>query len=124
VLPVERDAAPVGRPRVDERAEVELLGHGPGEGCHEVPVAAADGDHDATRPRRVEASMYLRDTGERSSGGQIAAVHTKDERPVAGAELRAERARHAEAHGGVVALREVAPAALDAHVEAGEEHVA
>ena len=85
VLPVEADAAPVGRPRVDQRAEVELLGHGPPEARHQVRVTAADGDHDATRPRRVDASMYLRDTGERSSGRTIASITTKDSRPAAAA---------------------------------------
>src|SRR5581483_394616 len=79
VLPVERDPAPVRRPRVDERAEVELLRDRPGEVLDQVLVPAADADHAATtRPRRADASMYFRDTGERSSGRTITSITTND----------------------------------------------
>ena len=52
------------------------------------------------------------------------AVARQHERTHPRPELRAERARHAEAHRGVESLRQVAAGAPDAHVEAGEEHVA
>ena len=43
VLPVERDAAPVRRPGVDQRAEVELLGDAPAERRDQILVAPAGG---------------------------------------------------------------------------------
>lgn len=63
----------------------------------------------------------LRQLGPRHLERTVAA---QDDRPLAGADLDAERARNPEPHRRVVALRQVAAAALDAHVETSEEHVA
>src|SRR5206468_12511194 len=69
VLPVEGDAAPVGGPGVDQGPEVELVGELPAELGHQVLVATTDGDHAAAiLPCRADASMYFRETGDRSSG--------------------------------------------------------
>src|SRR5205823_6393588 len=75
VLPVERDPAPVRGPGIDQRAEVELLGDLPAKPGEQLLIRAARRDHMlATRPRRAEAWMYLRETGERSSGARRASI--------------------------------------------------
>src|SRR2546427_819247 len=69
VFPVEGHAAPIRRPGVDQRAEVELLRHLPPKAVLQLVVRPARRDHMfATRPRRADAWMYLRDTGDRSFG--------------------------------------------------------
>ena len=79
VLPVERDAAAVRRPGVDQGAEVELVGDAPLERRDQILVAPAGDDHARTqRPWRADAWMYLRDTGERSSGATHASITTND----------------------------------------------
>src|SRR5262249_58482164 len=89
VLPVERDAAPIRRPGVGQGAEVELLGDVPLDRGHEVLVAPTRDDHARTqRPWRADAWMYLRDTGERSSGATQASITTNDLRRPASARAR------------------------------------
>ena len=84
----------------------------------EDPPAGVVHEHD---DRREPVARRVRDLGARHLEGAVAAEH---ERPHAGADLRAERGRHAEAHRRVVALREVEPAARQPQVEPAEQHVA
>ena len=106
----------VGQLRVGPARQVEQV-LPVGDRPEDPPAGVVDHQHD-----RVGAvARRLRDLGAGHLEGAVAAEH---QRPPAGADLRADRAGHAEPHRGVVALREVAGRALDAHVEAGEERVA
>src|SRR5262249_18391978 len=77
VLPIERDAGPVGGPGVHHLTQAELGRPLPPEIPDEIVVATRRRDHAALlSPRRAETWMYLREMGEWSSGSTTASITT------------------------------------------------